>query len=109
MYGSSFKYRRFVAKKIVKLNNTINTCLIRLNIILYYSLPLNIYDERLISKFINTIVIDRKIIHISFKDTSLDSVALNPLKILPRQNWVGKLTFLLSALNLKIYFLLTNK
>ena len=28
-----------------------------------------------------------------FKDTSLDSVALNPLNILLRQNWVGKLTF----------------
>ena len=29
------------AKDSLKLNNTINTCLIRLNIILYYSLPLN--------------------------------------------------------------------
>ena len=28
-----------------------------------------------------------------FKDTSLDSVALNPSDILPRQNRVGKLTF----------------
>ena len=28
-----------------------------------------------------------------FKDTSLDSVALKSLDILPRQNWVGKLTF----------------
>ena len=37
-----------------------------------------------------------------FKDTSLDSVALNPLEILPKQNWVGRLTFLLSALNLQI-------
>ena len=45
----------------------------------------------------------------SFKDISSDSVALNPLDILPKQNWVGKLTFLLSALNLKIYFPLTNK
>ena len=45
----------------------------------------------------------------SFKDTSLDSVALNPLHMLPRQNWVGKLTFLLSALNLNNAFLLTNK
>ena len=32
-----------------------------------------------------------------FKGTSLDSVALNPLDILPRQNCVGKLTFLLRA------------
>ena len=32
-----------------------------------------------------------------FKGTSLDSVALNPLDILPRQNCVGKLTFLLLA------------
>ena len=43
-----------------------------------------------------------------FKDISLDLVALNSLDILLRQNWVGKLTFLLSALNLKIYFPLTN-
>ena len=43
-----------------------------------------------------------------FTDTSLDSVALNPVDILPRQNWVGKLTFLLSALNLKISFPLTT-
>ena len=40
----------------------------------------------------------------SFKDTSQDSAALNPSGMLPRQNWVGKLTFLLSALNLKISF-----
>ena len=39
-----------------------------------------------------------------FKDTSLDSIALNPLDILPRQNWVGKLTFLLLDSNLKISF-----
>ena len=39
-----------------------------------------------------------------FKDTSLDSVLLNQLDILPRQNWVRKLTFLLSGLNLKIYW-----
>ena len=38
----------------------------------------------------------------SFKDTSLDLVLLNPLDVLPRQNWVGKVTFLFSALNLKI-------
>ena len=44
-----------------------------------------------------------------FKATSLDSVALNPSDILPKQNRVGKLTFLLSALNLIIYFPLTNK
>ena len=44
-----------------------------------------------------------------FKDTSLYSVALNPSDIRPKQNWVGKLTFLLSALNLIISFLLTNK
>ena len=33
--------RHFLAKELLKLNKTINTCLIRLNIILYYSLPLN--------------------------------------------------------------------
>ena len=43
-----------------------------------------------------------KLYTFSFKDTSINSVALNPLDILPRQNWFGKLPFLLSALNLKI-------
>ena len=37
-----------------------------------------------------------------FKNTSLDSVGLNSLDMLLRQNCVGKLTFLLSALNLNI-------
>ena len=46
---------------------------------------------------------------IPLKDTSLDSRALNPLEILPRQNRVGKLTVFLSTLNLKISFPLTNK
>ena len=44
-----------------------------------------------------------------FKDISLDSVALNPSGILPKQNRVEKLTFLLLALNLIISFPLTNK
>ena len=44
-----------------------------------------------------------------FKYTSPESVLLNPLDILARQNCVGKLTFLLSVLNLKIYFPFTNK
>ena len=44
-----------------------------------------------------------------FKDTSLDSAALNPTDIRPKQNRVGKLTFLLSALNLFFSFPLTNK
>ena len=34
-----------------------------------------------------------------FKDTELVCVALNPLHIIRRQNWVGKLTFFLPALN----------
>ena len=38
-----------------------------------------------------------------FKDNSLDSLALNSLDILPRQNSVQKLTFLLSALNFLFY------
>ena len=42
------------------------------------------------------------------KDTSLDLVALNPLDKFPRQNWVRKFTFLLTALNLKISFPLTT-
>ena len=44
-----------------------------------------------------------------FKNTSLDSLALNPLEIISRQNYVGKLTFLLLSLNLQIYFPLRNK
>ena len=44
-----------------------------------------------------------------FKDTCLDSVTINPLDMLPRQNWGEKLTFLLSDVNLKVSFLLTNK
>ena len=44
-----------------------------------------------------------------FKDNSLDSAALNPLDILQIQKLVGKITFLLSALNLKISFPLANK
>ena len=49
MHGLSIKDRPFRwleilaarAKELLKRNNTINTCLIRLNIILYYSLLLN--------------------------------------------------------------------
>ena len=44
-----------------------------------------------------------------FKDTSLDSEALNTSDIVPKPNRVRKLTFLLSALNLIISFPLTNK
>ena len=42
-------------------------------------------------------------------NTSLESVALNSLDMLPRQNCVAKLTFLLSSLNLKVSFSLTKK
>ena len=44
-----------------------------------------------------------------FKDTSLDSATLNLSDILPKQNRVGKLRFVLSALNLINSFPLTNK
>ena len=45
MHGSSFEDKHFVqsetlatrARDSLKLNNTINTCLIRLNIFLYYT------------------------------------------------------------------------
>ena len=40
---------------------------------------------------------------------SLDSVALNSSDIIPKQYRAGKLTFLLSALNLTISFPLINK
>ena len=36
MHGSSFKDTQFVAKDSLKLNNTINNCLTKLNIILCY-------------------------------------------------------------------------
>ena len=60
-------------------------------------------------RFINRIVITEKSYIFSFKDTSLDEVALNLLDILLRQNCVEKLTFVLFSLNLKISFPLTNK
>ena len=60
-------------------------------------------------RFINRIVITEKSYIFSFKDTSLDKVALNLLDILLRQNCVEKLTFVLFSLNLKISFPLTNK
>ena len=44
-----------------------------------------------------------------FKDTSIDSLALNPPDILYKQNRIGKLTFLLSALNFIISLPLRNK
>ena len=47
MHDSSFKNRHFFrlrAKDLIKLINTINTCLIGLNIILYYSLSLDAYE-----------------------------------------------------------------
>ena len=37
MHGSSFNDTYLVVKDSLKINNIINTCLIRLNIILYYS------------------------------------------------------------------------
>ena len=44
-----------------------------------------------------------------FKNTSLDTIALNPSDIRPKQNQVGKLTFLLPALNLIISIPLRKK
>ena len=44
-----------------------------------------------------------------FKNTSSDSVAPNLLYVLPRQNWVGKLTFLLLDLKLKMYFCINKQ
>ena len=37
MHGLSFNDTHLVAKELRKLNNTIHTCLTRLNIILYHS------------------------------------------------------------------------
>ena len=86
-----------VAKDLLKLNSAIKPYLISLKVILY-SEPLNTW-EGLICQFINGIVIDWQIIQFSCKGTSLDSRALNPSDILPRQNWVGNVTYMLSALN----------
>ena len=61
------------------------------------------------ARFVNRIVIVGRIWTFPFEDTSIDSVVLNPLDILPRQNWVGKLTFLLPILKLRGSFPLTNK
>lgn len=44
----------------------------------------------------------------SFKDTSLNSVLLNPSNILPKQSRVERLALLLSALNLKVYNVNSN-
>ena len=55
------------------------------------------------ARFVNRIEIVGKICTFPFKDTSIDSVALNALDMLPRQNWIGKLTFLLLTLNLSCF------
>ena len=52
---------------------------------------------------------NRTVIEWNIIQTSLDSAAKTLLDILPRQKWVGKLTFILSALNLKISFQLASK
>ena len=46
----------------------------------------------------------KKSYRFQFKDTSLDSLALNPLDMIPRQNWVRNWTFLLSALTYRFLF-----
>ena len=95
MHGSSFKNRHFArsrAKHSLKLNITLNSCLIRLNTILFYSYSLN--TELLICQIYQL---------------NCNSEELNPSDILPKQNRVGKLTFLLSALDLNISSPLTNK
>ena len=52
---------------------------------------------------------ERKSYTFLFKDASLDTILLNSSDILPKQNQVGKLAFLLLALNLKVSFTLTKK
>ena len=75
----------FIPKDSLKVNNRIGTSLIRLNIILYYSLSLNTCECLICQVYQYKIVIDWKIIHISFKNTSLDSVAQSPSEIPPRK------------------------
>ena len=62
------------------LNNPINTCLISLNIILYYSEPLNTCECLICQTYQQYCNQLKKPI----KDTSLNSVALNPLNMLPK-------------------------
>ena len=61
------------------------------------------------SRFIIEFKSTEKSYTFSFEDTSLDSVALKPSNLRPRENWARRFTFLLTALNLKIYFPLANK
>ena len=71
-----------------------NTCLIRLNIILFLIIKhLGMFN---MSDLSIALWWTEKSYTFSFKDTSLGLLALD---ILPRQNSVGKLTFLLSALS----------
>ena len=44
MHGSLSKDKHFVAKELIKLNNTTNICLTRLNIILYNPYSLDTYQ-----------------------------------------------------------------
>ena len=65
MLGSLLKEINLVAKYPLNVDNTIKTYLINLNIILYYSSALNTC-ECFYVRFINSIIIDWKVIHISF-------------------------------------------
>ena len=79
-----------------------------MNIILYHYLSLNTNESLICQIYQHSCNRLKNETH-PIKDTSLDSLALNPLDVLPKQNGVGKLSFLFSALNLKIYFSLTSK
>ena len=74
----SFNDTYLVAKDSLKLNNTINTYLIRLNIFLYDFLSLSIHDCSICQIY--------QWNGNRLKHTSLDSVALHSLDIRSRQN-----------------------
>ena len=100
LHGSSFKDWHFGqsetlaahAKELLKLKN-------RINILPYYPYLLNMYECSIILYLSIELQLTGKSFTFPFKDTSLVSVALNSLYALPRQNWVGKITFFLPVLN----------
>ena len=108
MDGSSFKDRHFIAKELLKLNNAINACVVRLNIFILF-VVIKYFFMCNISNLSIELKSTEKTYTFPFKDTSLDSVARNSLDMLLRMNRVGKFKFSLSALTLQISFPLTTK
>ena len=98
-----------VDKDLLKHSNPVNTCITSPNYISYYSLPLNICKYLICQIYQLQCNRLKNCTHVPFNVDSLDSAAPYPLDMVPRKNWVGKLTFSILALNLNICFPLTNK